>query len=168
MRWVRRLAALLLLLLVPPAAAAAAFVLGVRSRAPWALGILKDINRVLLNPWQMRSAGSLGAFASVIRHTGRRSGRLYDTPVVAVPTRSGFVIALPYGPGADWLQNVVASGRASIMHEGALYAVERPEVVPMSVAAESFPAESRRAHRMFGIVECLRVTRPDAAVVSAR
>ncbi|MGZ4612806.1 MAG: hypothetical protein ACXV1K_06490 [Kineosporiaceae bacterium] len=51
----------------------------------------------------MRTAGSPGAYASVVRHVGRTSGRRYETPVVPVATDGGFVVPLPYGPGTDWL-----------------------------------------------------------------
>jgi hypothetical protein len=46
----------------------------------------------------------------VIHHVGRTTGARYETPVVARPTDDGFAIALPYGTGADWLQNVLGQG----------------------------------------------------------
>ena len=49
---------------------------------------------------QLRSAGSAGVYASVIRHAGRSSGMAQETPVRAVSDSGGFVIASPYGSGS--------------------------------------------------------------------
>jgi deazaflavin-dependent oxidoreductase (nitroreductase family) len=113
----------------------------------------------------LKSSGTPGGIASVIRHAGRTSGRAYDTPVQAVPTADGFVVALPYGPNTDWLKNVVASGSATIVHEGMTAEVDRPEVVPMSVAAEHFSAKDQRTHRLFRVEQALvvRHAEPTAA-----
>jgi deazaflavin-dependent oxidoreductase (nitroreductase family) len=139
-------------------AVATAFVLGMRARAPWLLDAVRRVNRAVLNPRQMRSAGAPGAYASVIRHTGRSSGRPYQTPVGAVATADGFLIALVYGPRTDWLKNVLASGSATIVNEGRTHRVDRPEVIPAQAAAD-LPAGDRRTLRLFGIDRCLRVRR---------
>jgi hypothetical protein len=102
--------------------------------------------RAVSNPRQKRSAGGPGAYASVIRHTGRASGKPYETPVGAVATEDGFMIAL-------------ASGSAVIVHEGHTYRVDRPQVLPIEAAAGYLSADDRRFHRLFGIHECLRVRR---------
>jgi hypothetical protein len=75
-------------------------------------------------PTMLKLAGSRHFFAGVIRHTGRRSGREYATPVWALPTSDGFLISLPFGEGVNWLKNVLAAGRATI-ETGA-----RPEARP--------------------------------------
>jgi deazaflavin-dependent oxidoreductase (nitroreductase family) len=144
-------------LLLVVATALIAFLVGMRMRAPRVVDTVRRVNRAVFNPMQMRSAGTPGAFASVIRHTGRTSGRPYETPVGAVATDGGFVIALPYGRRADWLKNVLASGSAEIVHEGRTYRVDQPEVVPMAQAASDFPAAEQRTHRLFGVEHCLRL-----------
>ena len=65
------------------------FVLGMRAKTPWVLNAVRRFARAIGDPCQMRSAGTLGAIASVIRHSGRTSGRAYETPVVAGPPRTG-------------------------------------------------------------------------------
>lgn len=97
----------------------------------------------------------------MVRHVGRASGRAYETPVSAVPTEDGFVIALPYGTNTDWLKNVLASGSATIVHEGNTFRVDRPEVVPASVATPLFSSTDQRTHRLFGVDECLLVRRAE-------
>ena len=139
----------------------AAYVLGIRTKSPQVLGTIRKVNRSVFNPLQMKSAGNPGAYASVIRHEGRKTGKTFETPVVAIPTDDGFVIALPYGPESDWVKNVLAGGSATIVHDGSTYVVEKPEVVPMTDAVDSFPAPNQRTHRWFGVDECLRFSGRD-------
>jgi deazaflavin-dependent oxidoreductase (nitroreductase family) len=91
----------------------------------------------------------------------RTSGRPYATHVGAVATDEGFVIALVYGSETDWLKNVLASGSATIVHEGSTYRVDEPEVVPIGTAAAYLAVNDRRNHRMFGVDQCLRVRRAE-------
>jgi deazaflavin-dependent oxidoreductase (nitroreductase family) len=135
------------------------FGLGMRTKWPPVLGAVRRVNRAVFNPRQMRSAGTPGAYASVIRHSGRRTGKLYETPVGAVATDDGFVISLPYGLHPDWLKNVLASGSATMVHEGHIYRIDQPEVIPMEAAAAHFPPKDQRLHRLFAVDQCLRVRR---------
>jgi deazaflavin-dependent oxidoreductase (nitroreductase family) len=136
------------------------FTLGMRTKSPKVLDAIRRTNRAYINPRQ-RDAGTHGAYASLIRHTGRTTGASYETPVVAEATEDGFVIALPYGSRADWLKNVLASGSATILHEGEIHRLGEPEVVSIETADEYFTPKDRRAHRIFDTRECLRVRRVD-------
>jgi deazaflavin-dependent oxidoreductase (nitroreductase family) len=143
------------------------FVTGMRAKSPAVVDRVRRLGRAM-RPLAIKSAGGPGASASVIHHTGRTSGRSYATPVQAVPIDDGFVIALPYGLSADWLRNVLASGAATIERDGRSYDVDRPEVVPLSTVQQQFSAADQRAHRLFGVDQCLRVRRtvpdqPDTA-----
>ncbi len=141
--------------------------LGVRARWPLAVDLLRRFSR-LFNPLQMRSAGRPGAYASVVHHRGRTSGRPYATPVGAVMTEDGFVIALPYGSRAHWVRNVLASGSATIDHDGRTYPVERPEVIPLEEVADRFSPSDQRSHRMFRVDQCLRVRRVETEGAGVR
>jgi deazaflavin-dependent oxidoreductase (nitroreductase family) len=134
------------------------FVVGMRTKSPVVLDTVRRTSRAM-KPLALKSAGTPGAYASVIRHVGRTTGRAYETPVGAVAIDDGFVIALPYGPNTDWLKNVLASGSAIIVDEGNIYDVDRPELVPMAAAGAYFSPQDQRAHRMFGVDQCLRVRR---------
>ena len=139
------------------------WLLGMRDKDSVVVTAQRRINRAVINPNALKTAGSPGAYASVIRHTGRTSGRQYETPVGAVPTEGGFVIGLMYGSQSDWLKNVLASGSATIVHEGVTHPVDRPEVLAWEAAAQLFPEEERRSFRLFGVRECLRVRDVEAA-----
>ena len=132
---------------------------GMRSKSPRVLNAVRRFNRSVSNPRQMTTAGSPGAYASVIRHVGRTSGREFETPIGAVATEDGFVVALPYGTNADWLKNLLASESATIVDEGNTYRVDQPTVVPMAEALDDFPPNERRMLKVFGVNECLRVRR---------
>ena len=157
----------LAVLVLALSAIAMVYAFGVRSRSATVRNAARRFHRAVGNPLQMRSAGTPGTFASVVRHQGRRTGRTYETPVWAVPTEDGFVIAIVYGAGADWLKNVVASGAAAIVHEGVTYLVDRPEIVPMNSARAYFPATLQRIHRRIRVDRCLRVWRVEVGKTSA-
>ena len=90
------------------------------------LNAVRISNKYLLNPLMKRLAGRRHWYAAAVRHTGRRSGKQYVTPVVADRVPDGFVIPLPYGTRVDWLQNVLAAGRAAVWAEGQSYDVVQP------------------------------------------
>ncbi len=138
-------------------AIAAVFILGMRRKSPLVLDAVRRMNRSVGNPRQMTSAGTPGANASVIKHVGRTSGRPYETPVDAMPTDDGFLIALPYGTRSDWLKNVLASGSATIVHEGATHQVDHPELVATTEVAPELPAKQLRTLRLFRVDQCLRI-----------
>jgi deazaflavin-dependent oxidoreductase (nitroreductase family) len=143
------------------------YVLGIRSKSATVRTAARRFHHGVGNPLQLRSAGTPGTYASVIRHQGRRTGRTYQTPVWAVPTEDGFVIAIVYGSGTDWLKNVLASGAAAIVHQGEIYRVDQPEMVPMERTRGYFPAKLQRTHRLVGVEGCLRVRRVKAVKTSA-
>jgi deazaflavin-dependent oxidoreductase (nitroreductase family) len=45
-----------------------------------------------------------------IAHVGRRSGRAYRTPMLGFRDGDSIVFALTYGPGTQWVRNVLAAG----------------------------------------------------------
>jgi deazaflavin-dependent oxidoreductase (nitroreductase family) len=110
-----------------------------------------------MRPLALRSAGKEGSNTSVVRHVGRRSGRTYETPVIAVQHDDSFLIALPYGKRTDWLKNVLGKGSATIVTNGHTYEVDRPEVIPMAEATAYFRPREQRMHRQFHVDAALQV-----------
>jgi deazaflavin-dependent oxidoreductase (nitroreductase family) len=143
------------------------YVIGIRTKSSTVRDAARHFHHRLGNPLQMRSAGTSGTYASVIRHRGRATGRVYETPVWAAPTEDGFVIAIVYGPRTDWLKNVLASGSAAIVRDGGTHPVHQPEVVSMESARAYFPAMIRTIHRRIQVDRYLRVRLLKAATASA-
>ena len=141
------------------ALAGVAFMVGMRMKYPPVLKAVRRMNRSVMNPQAMKTAGQPGAYAGVVRHVGRTSGTLYETPIGPYPTDYGFDIALPYGSSPDWLKNVVAAGSAVIVHEGVAYSVDQPEVVLTADAIDNVPPNEQRSLRAFAVDTFLRVRR---------
>jgi deazaflavin-dependent oxidoreductase (nitroreductase family) len=93
----------------------------------------------------------------VIEHRGRRSGRLYRTPVVVRSSADGLIVPMPWGEGTDWCRNVRAAGGCRIRWRGRDYELTRPEVVAVSEVEPAFGGFQRAAIGWLGIRECLRL-----------
>jgi deazaflavin-dependent oxidoreductase (nitroreductase family) len=64
----------------------------------------------------------------VVVHTGRKTHRPYRTPVNVFRRPGGYVIALTYGPDADWVRNVLASGGCTLETRGRTLRLTRPRL----------------------------------------
>jgi deazaflavin-dependent oxidoreductase (nitroreductase family) len=133
-----------------------AFVVGMRHKAAPVLDLVRKLSRKM-KPLVLRTAGSKGAHTSIVRHVGRNSGQIYETPVVAAPVDDGFVIALPYGPDTDWLKNLFAAGRAEVVFDGGTHEVEGPERIAIEEATAHFAAREQRLHKQFRVRDGVRV-----------
>jgi deazaflavin-dependent oxidoreductase (nitroreductase family) len=85
-------------------------------------------NRSVTNRLLGPLAAHLPGFGVVV-HTGRRSRRVYRTPVNVFRRPGGYVIALTYGPGADWVRNVLTSGGCALETRGRTLRLTQPRVV---------------------------------------
>jgi hypothetical protein len=157
------LIALLGAILVGLVALGAIFLGGMRAKWPPVVDTIRRLNLRVLNPSQLDTAGDPGAFAGVLRHTGRTSGKAYETPLGIEPTDDGFIMAMVYGERTQWSRNVLASGSASIVKDGITYEVDRPEIVPMAEAIGFFPSSDQRVFGVFDVKDCLRVYRVRSA-----
>jgi deazaflavin-dependent oxidoreductase (nitroreductase family) len=157
-RGTRRIVALAVLPLVALMMVLTLFSLVLRYGGPRVRDKIRLLNKRVLNPHMMKLAGRRHWYAAVIRHRGRRSGREYTTPVVAVPAAGdAFVIPLPYGEEVDWLKNLLAAGQATIEAKGETYDVFEPEVIAAAEAFLLLDERHRRPWRQFGIERFLRV-----------
>jgi deazaflavin-dependent oxidoreductase (nitroreductase family) len=134
-----------------------AFVMGWRKKSGFVLGPIVWMSKKVMNPMQMRSAGTPGAYASIVQHRGRISGAEYETPVGVVADGDAFLIALPYGSRAQWLRNVLAAGSATLVHEGTTFDVDRPELIALATVAERFSASDQGLFRWLRVEDCLRL-----------
>ncbi len=93
----------------------------------------------------------------VLEHRGRKSGRVFRTPIVARRTSDGFFIPMPFGEGTDWTRNVIAAGGAAIRWKGRRYELTDPEIVDPEVAKSAFAGWQSAAFRPVGIEHFLRL-----------
>jgi deazaflavin-dependent oxidoreductase (nitroreductase family) len=157
----KSIASLALVLIVGLLAVGTVFVLGMRRKWRPVVDLVRRMNLNRLNPQEMETAGQPGAFAGILRHTGRVSGTPYQTPLGILPTDDGFAIALVYGDRTEWLKNVLASGTGSIVYEGESYEVDQPEVVPVADAGVDWPRADRISQALLGVDSAVGFQRVD-------
>ena len=74
--------------------------------------------------------------------------------------RSPYLL-VPYGSRTQWLQNVVAAGTATLVHEGSTYRVDRPELTAIATVADRFSASDQVLFRWLRVEDCLRLRNVD-------
>ena len=72
---------------------------------------LAKINIALTNRITSLFAGWLPGFG-ILTHVGRKSGKVYRTPINVFRASNGFIIALTYSSQSEWV-NVLAAGSLS-------------------------------------------------------
>src|SRR6266700_6084705 len=91
-------------------------ILLMRFRKRW----LAAFNLAVTNRISSRFAPRLPGFG-ILTHVGRKSGRVYRTPVNVFRVPEGFLIALTYGRESEWVKNVLAAGGCELETRGARY-----------------------------------------------
>ena len=105
-------------------AIAASGILMMRFRKRW----LAKINIAFTNRITSLFAGWLPGFG-ILTHVGRKSGKVYRTPVNVFRMSNGFVIALTYSSRSEWVKNVLAAGGCELKTRGKKYQLFSPRVV---------------------------------------
>jgi len=119
--------------------------------------IVRPLTRVL-NPLIMRFAGGWWfPMFSVLRHRGRRSGRLYSTPVSAMPRGEFFWLGLTFGEDAAWARNILAAGECELRYRGSDYHLLEPAVLDASTARSALPPVMAFGLAMLGVPKVLRM-----------
>jgi deazaflavin-dependent oxidoreductase (nitroreductase family) len=93
---------------------------------------LARINKRLFNPRAIHKGGY-----PVVRHVGRTSGKSYETPLDAFPTKSGYVLVARYGPESDWVRNILASGTATLRIGSEEHTLTSPRLVSQDEAFDA-------------------------------
>jgi len=73
----------------------------------------------------------------------------------------GFLITLPYGSRADWVQNGLAAGQAVITAGGETVNVDRAEILSTAEVADQLPASEQRLLKLFNVEQILQVRRSE-------
>jgi deazaflavin-dependent oxidoreductase (nitroreductase family) len=90
---------------------------------------VKTFNRIAL----LLAGRRLIPVWGVLRHSGRKSGREFSTPLAFIATPGAFFIGLPWGRNTDWVRNVRAAGRCTVRLRGHEYECTQPEFVSKDV-----------------------------------
>ena len=85
-------------------------------------------HRAFTNRLASKFAARLPGFA-VLVNVGRRSGKIYRTPVNVFWNEDVVLIALTYGRKSGWVSNVLAAGHCELQTRGVSYQLFSPVVV---------------------------------------
>jgi len=88
-----------------------------------------QINKRIFNPRALEN----GKW-DVINHMGRTSGKEYRTPLAATEIDGTFVFIVVYGSRSDWVQNILASGTATLETGHEVVELTRPRLIAGEVA----------------------------------
>jgi len=75
---------------------------------------------------------------SLVRHVGRKTGTVYETPIIVARDAEGFVAELTYGPEVSWYRNIVTAGSCVIVFKGADHQIDRIESCSVERGLDAF------------------------------
>lgn len=133
-------------------AIAASGVLMMRFRKRW----LAKINIAFTNRITSLFASWLPGFG-ILTHVGRKSRRVYRTPVNVFRASNGFIIALTYSSQSEWVKNVLAAGGCELKSRGRKYQLSAPTVV-RDPTRRRFPFPVRTVLRIVGADEYMALS----------
>jgi deazaflavin-dependent oxidoreductase (nitroreductase family) len=93
----------------------------------------------------------------MLTHVGRKSGKVYRTPVNVFRQPGGLLIALTYGPDSEWVKNVMAAGGCQLVTRRVRYELSAPAVVHDPTRGQ-FPIVVRMVLWLIGAEYFLRVS----------
>ena len=136
-------------------------ILLIRFRKRWVAGF----NLAVTNRVTSRFAARLPGFG-ILTHVGRKSGKLYRTPVNVFRATEGFLIALTYGRESEWVRNVLAAGACELETRHVLYQLSAPTIV-FDPTRRRFPLFVRIVLRLIGANDFMQLsTSPPSGATS--
>jgi deazaflavin-dependent oxidoreductase (nitroreductase family) len=135
-------------------------ILLMRFRKRW----LAKINIAVTNRITGLFAGWLPGFG-ILTHVGRKSGKVYRTPVNVFRAQNGFIVALTYSRQSEWVKNVVAAGSCELKTVGREYRLVAPRVV-RDTTRRRFPIPVRLILMLVGADEYMELSKPTTVVPS--
>jgi deazaflavin-dependent oxidoreductase (nitroreductase family) len=125
---------------------------------------LAAFHRAVTNRITIRFVGRLPGFG-IVTSVGRKSGKLYRTPVNVFREPDGFLIALTYGPDSGWVKNVLAADGCELETRGVRYQLSSPIVIH-DPSRRRFPPLVRVILRLIAAYDFLQLQAPPNALVS--
>ncbi len=117
-------------------------------------GLRPYANR-FVNPVTRHVAGWLPGFA-IMTYRGRKTGRVYHTPINIFRRHGAYVVFLTYGSQAQWVQNVLAQGGCEMRRLGRDVRLVDPELI-VDPTRSLVPLPIRFVGRIGRVTEFLRL-----------
>jgi deazaflavin-dependent oxidoreductase (nitroreductase family) len=122
-----------------------------------AMRFMRPFTTRFINPVTRRFAGHLPGFAILI-YRGRRSGRVYRTPMNVFRHGDDYVFALTYGSDVQWVKNVLAAGGCELAMRGGTVRLTDPRLF-VDLKQRLMPLPVRFFLRVMGVTEFLSTRR---------
>ena len=129
-----------------------------RFRKRW----LAKLNILITNRITSLFAGWFLGFG-ILTHVGRKSGRIYRTPINVFRSGDGFIVALTYSRESEWVKNVLARGGCELKTVGRKYKLSGPTVVH-DPTRRRFPFLVCLVLMLVGAAEYMELMRSPSAV----
>jgi len=127
-------------------------ILLIRFRKRW----VAAFNLAVTNRITSRFADRLPGFG-ILTHVGRKSGKVYRTPVNVFRAPEGFLGALTYGRESEWVKNVLAAGGCELETRGVRYLLFAPTIV-RDPSRRRFPFPVRMILGLIGANDYFQLT----------
>lgn len=114
---------------------------------------IRYVNKRFTNKVFIRLAGKKHSPFALLSHRGRKSGKIYQIPVLVIQLAEGFVFALTYGSGVDWYLNVVAANAAELKWQGCEYRLSHPRTLEPGAGRVLFGNFKGRILKIFKVNE---------------
>jgi len=118
-----------------------------------------------VNPITRLFAGRAPGFG-ILTYRGRKSGRLYHTPINVFRRDDRYLFVLTYGSGVQWVKNVLAAGRCRLRTRGRDVELVRPELI-VDPTLSLVPAPIRFVGRLGSVTEFVRMEAANGAADDA-
>src|SRR5262245_49490845 len=101
-------------------------------------------------------AGRLPTFG-IVTHPGRKTGRVYHTPINVFRRDDTYLFFLTYGSDVQWVKNIIAAGACSLRTRGRDVALVEPELITDPELRLAPPVVRFVERRLAGVTELLRM-----------
>jgi deazaflavin-dependent oxidoreductase (nitroreductase family) len=125
-----------------------------------AMRFMRPFTTRFINPVTRPFAGHLPGFAILV-YRGRRTGRMYRTPMNVFRHGEDYVFALTYGSDVQWVKNVLAAGGCELEMRGGKVRLTDPRLF-VDPRQRLMPLPVRFFLRVMGVTEFLSMRPPPA------
>jgi deazaflavin-dependent oxidoreductase (nitroreductase family) len=108
-----------------------------------------------VNPINRLFAGRVPGFG-ILTYSGRRTGRIYHTPINVFRRGDEYIFVLTYGSDSEWVKNILAAGECWLRTRGRDVELTDPELV-VDPTRSLVPAPIRFIGHLGNVTEFVRM-----------
>lgn len=112
---------------------------------------VRYFNKKYTNRLMKQIAGRRCSPIALIRHIGRKTGKLYETPILAAKSSDHFIFALTYGKEVDWYRNILANASAELLLRGHWFHLVNPRLLDAEAGRSAFASSAKTLLKLIKI-----------------